>query len=105
MGLDIKGDEEVTGNEFKMIDFEEGVTTFGNIIDAVVAVAKTGDTDLKDEFVRRYINHVLACDPDKNHSQAYGVVASNVGYISGYLGAEDMALVRQFFQFPHPIFG
>lgn len=68
------------------------LTTYGDMIDAVEAIAKRNDRKDAREFMKRYRAESVHADV-------------NVGYLAGYLDEETRELVYEVFGLRHPLFG
>lgn len=66
--------------------------TIGTLSDAILAIVRADDQQAADRFMELY-------RAESPHAD------SNVGYLSGYYGAETMAQVQRMFGAAHPIFG
>lgn len=89
----------------------ESVAQYGKLLNAVRTISKIEDDEARqaevDEFKRVYLDW-LEASPDaasRVAGDAEEILASNIGYLSGYAGAEDAARIRESFDVSHPIFG
>lgn len=66
--------------------------TIGELGDAMYAIYKRGNQAEADRFMAAYRAYTENAD-------------SNIGYLTGYYGADDAEAMRVMFQAAHPIFG
>jgi len=67
--------------------------TYGELSDAILAIARADDQDAADRFMAAYrLDNPVGAD-------------QNVGYLSGYCSPDTMAKVQRMFKVAHPIFG
>lgn len=82
----------------------EDVARLGDLLTAITRIAEIEDEDERtkerDEFVAIYRDYLTVPEEDKDR-----VLASNIGYLSGYSSPEQGAKIRAVFEMAHPIFG
>lgn len=81
---------------------EHEVGTFGEIGAMCCAIAKSGDRERAKRFVDAYTADMAMRHPQ---AEAERIVASNIGYLSGYYSPPTMKAILEVFDASHPIFG
>jgi hypothetical protein len=83
--------------------------TSEEIMADLIAIAKDEDVDAADAYKAKLVTLRIWTLAKENEQETVEetelVVASNIGYMSGYYSFEDRQLICRVFQTTHPIFG
>ncbi len=75
---------------------------YGDLMDAVLAIDNPKDAQ---RFKRGYVAFVRDAPDRAPNDPPEDIVASNLGYMTGYFGRAEARRVRELFAVEHPIFG
>lgn len=80
--------------------------TAGDIMDVAIKIAESKDRAKAVEFFNAYVDNINACNgKPMGDDDGRRIASSNIGYMSGYYGNKEMALIQDIFNVEHPIFG
>lgn len=84
----------------------EGKTleTMGEIFNAALDVAKTGNGDRCQAFLTSYVEYIVS-ESNHNVDEAENIAKSNLGYFAGYYNSEVYETINKAYGAVHPVFG
>ena len=100
------GNGLIAKNFFKtyIMDFEDTqLITFGDIFNKALEIAKTGDKDRCQLFLKSYSEYISS-ENNINIDKAVDIVKSNLGYFAGYYDRETYDIINNMYNAVHPVF-
>lgn len=79
-------------------------SSFQDIFNACLAIAKTSDGNKAVKFIKEYAD-LITEETGLSEEEAVRKAAENIGYLSGYYSEEDADAIMDVFDIPHHIFG
>jgi hypothetical protein len=81
-------------------------STMGEILEDIQAIAKDEDEEAAETYKAMLVRQrIRALEEPESVEESELVVASNIGYVSGYCSFEERQRICRVFSTTHPIFG